>query len=129
MAGVGEELLVLALPYLVLTRIRFRDRPIPSTAVMALLVALRMSYHVYYGWSALSLLPWAITSVAVFARYQRVWPLILTHTVYDLVLLSAAGSATAGIGLLAGLVTSVVLLFGLGRTRINQARAAGHSPA
>lgn len=115
MAGIGEELLVLALPYLVLSRIRMRDgRPIPSLAATSVLIALRMSYHLYYGWAALSLLPWAITSVVVYAGLQRVWPLIVTHAAYDAVLvLGVGGGATLAVALLA----TIFLLFRLGRAR------------
>lgn len=85
-AGLGEELLVLALPVVLLRHSapRWLDRH--GTLVIVLLVALRMSYHVHYGVWALSLLPWAAAAAWLYLRFGRVWPLIFQHAGYDIVL-------------------------------------------
>lgn len=85
-AGLGEELLVLALPVVLLRHSAPRWLARHGTLVIVLLVALRMSYHVHYGVWALSLLPWAATAAWLYLRFGRVWPLIFQHAGYDIVL-------------------------------------------
>lgn len=81
-AGVGEEVLVLAVPVFVLKSAR-----VPFAAALPLLVAMRVAFHLYYGYSVLWLLPWAIGVTALYWR----WPspkvlcaLIIAHTGYDI---------------------------------------------
>lgn len=85
-AGLGEELLVLALPVVLLRHSAPRWLARHGTLVIVLLVALRMSYHVHYGVWALSLVPWAAAAAWLYLRYGRVWPLVLQHAGYDIVL-------------------------------------------
>jgi len=91
LAGIGEEIFVLVLPYTALRLVRLpahwaRDgvrRGLPLTVVVAVCVALRMSYHVYYGPGIVALLPWAVLTVVVFHRWRLLTPLVLTHIAYD----------------------------------------------
>ena len=83
-AAVAEEFIVLALPVVLLRAIA------PSTLqgrtlifVLGVLVCLRMAYHLYYGWAALTLLPWAVVVSAVYLRWGQVWPLVIEHTIYN----------------------------------------------
>ncbi len=98
LAGIGEEIFVLVLPYTALRLVRLpaRDgvrRGLPLTVVVAVCVALRMSYHVYYGPGIVSLLPWAVLTVLVFHRWRLLTPLVLTHIAYDSVLSVAESRA------------------------------------
>jgi hypothetical protein len=65
-AGVSEELLVLMLPLCVMELFRVRH----WWVVYVVAVALRVSYHIDYGWGVLALLPWAIATVWLFRRYR-----------------------------------------------------------
>jgi hypothetical protein len=86
LAGIGEEIFVLVLPYTALRLVRLpahwaRDgvrRGLPLTVVVAVCVALRMSYHIYYGPGIVALLPWAVLTVVVFHRWRLLTPLVLT---------------------------------------------------
>lgn len=124
LAGVGEELIVLSLPMLL--GIRFFGQPRITRPWMLygmLLVAGRMAYHLYYGWWALALLPWAIAMPFIYARWRLVWPLILAHTVYDM------GSVATGAGWISGL-GRVVLAAVLGVLLVASARGGrGPRPA
>ena len=51
--------------------------------VLGMLVCLRMAYHLYYGWAALTLLPWALVVSVVYLRWGGVWPLVIEHTIYN----------------------------------------------
>lgn len=70
-AGVAEEILALAIPLVLLERLglgRWRVGPFPAGWLLigTVLVAARMSYHVYRGWASLQFLPWAVASVVFF---------------------------------------------------------------
>jgi len=93
LAGIGEEIFVLVLPYTALRLVRVpargscagARRELPLTVVVTVCVALRLSYHVYYGPGIVALLPWAVLTVLVFQRWRLVTPLVLTHIAYDIV--------------------------------------------
>jgi len=82
-AGIGEEVIVLAIPAAVLRFYRA-----PTVLALCVLVALRVSYHLYYGWiGVVWLVPWAVVTAAVYWR----WPdwrllvlLVVDHAVFDL---------------------------------------------
>lgn len=62
-AGVAEEFIVLALPVVLLRAAApnaLRGRWLALT--LGVLVSLRMAFHLYYGWWALTLLPWAVVA-------------------------------------------------------------------
>ena len=102
-AGLLEEIVVLGFAYRILERLGLSDR-----AILAVLVALRMSFHLYYGLTALVLLPWAYLSVIYYRRYRRLWPLIIGHAVWDVyAILSSVSDWAALAGLL---VTGLILL-------------------
>lgn len=97
-AGLLEEIVVLGFAYRMLERIGRSDR-----AILVVLVALRMSFHVYYGIDVIVLLPWAYLSVIYYRRYRRLWPLIVGHAAWDIyAILSSASVAAefAGLGLM-----------------------------
>lgn len=128
-AGLGEELIVLALPIVAL---RALTPSLLSGRWLALtvpvLVSLRMPYHLYHGEWILTLLPWALVTVLIYIRWGRVWPLILQHTFYNTMLaLSDVGYfsqrtlivtlVAAGLGCTAA---------GLWRMRVRPREVCGH---
>lgn len=78
LAGFQEEILVLAFPIVLLriTGVRWRR-------IGAYCVAARVSFHIYYGWTAAFLALWAITMVYLFAHYRGLLGLIVGHSLYD----------------------------------------------
>ncbi|KIZ15983.1 hypothetical protein SNA_22300 [Streptomyces natalensis ATCC 27448] len=74
-----EETLLLALPMAVMTRLRWSWQ-----AQLAVLVALRVPFHLYYGYGALALgLIWMGGYVLVYRRTRLVWPFMLAHFAYN----------------------------------------------
>lgn len=82
-AGVGEEIIVLAVPATVLRF--YRVRTVPAVII---LVLLRLAYHVYYGWTGIWwLVPWAVVAAVVYWRWRdlRVLALLIViHIAFDL---------------------------------------------
>jgi hypothetical protein len=77
-AGTLEEIVVLG--YLVL---RLEQRGCSTTTIVLIAVAVRISYHLYYGWNALPIALWALVSVLVYLRVRRLLPFILCHFAWD----------------------------------------------
>lgn len=90
LAGITEEVLALAVPVLfagyVLSRgpewLRRRRTP-AIWALGATLVAVRMTYHLYQGSAAVSHLPWAVATVALYLHTRRLLPIVVAHVVAD----------------------------------------------
>jgi len=97
-AGLLEEIVVLGFAYRMLERVGRSDR-----AILGILVALRMSFHLYYGVTAIVLLPWAFLSVIYYRRYRRLWPLIIGHTAWDVYAILSTASVVAEIAGLAAM--------------------------
>lgn len=107
-AGLVEQLVVVALPIVVLAHV-VKPRNFWSAfwAMWPILVVARMVYHAYYGWGFLQLLPWAMAVPILYALYRRVWPLVVMHVVYDV------DNGLANLGYLpAALYVTVVLAVG-----------------
>jgi hypothetical protein len=77
-AGIVEEVVVLG--YLVR---RLEQRGYDVSAVVAIAVAVRVSYHLYYGWNVVPIALWALVSVLVYLRIRRLLPFILCHIAWD----------------------------------------------
>jgi len=77
-AGLGEEILLFAVPIALARRSRW-----PPAAVLALVIALRLAIHTYYGWGSLFVLLWIPAGYALYRAAGSIWPLIVAHTVYD----------------------------------------------
>ena len=101
MAGVGEELVVVAFLVVALERLGARPWLIYTIAVVA-----RLAYHVYYGPAVVGLLIWALASVWVFRRTRVIVPSVVVHTLWDVNAGLASIDATA---VLAGLGALVAL--------------------
>jgi membrane protease YdiL (CAAX protease family) len=77
-AGVVEELVVLG--YLVR---RLEQLGLKPVFVVLIAVAVRGSYHLYYGWGVLPILAWATVTVLVYRRFRRLWPFVFVHMAWD----------------------------------------------
>lgn len=128
LGGLGEELLVVALPVIVARAVAptLMTRPWAVALLLAVLVIVRMSYHVHYGAWVLSLLPWAITAAVVYLAFGQVWPLILQHAGYNVVLDLEDVGLLSQAGMLILLTGGGLALTALGVAR---ARRATDTPA
>jgi Type II CAAX prenyl endopeptidase Rce1-like len=88
-AGVQEELVLFALPIGLLTLRGWRPLP-----VFAVVLALRVSIHLYYGWGFLFVLPWIAAAFVLYRWIGSVWPFVIGHALYDALIFTA--SATSG---------------------------------
>jgi Type II CAAX prenyl endopeptidase Rce1-like len=79
-AGIVEEIIVLG--YLVR---RLEQRGFSPMVVVAIDVAVRVSYHLYYGWNAVPIACWALASVLAYRRVRRLLPFILVRVAWDAV--------------------------------------------
>ncbi|MHA7135319.1 CPBP family intramembrane glutamic endopeptidase [Oerskovia turbata] len=81
-AGVAEEILILAVPVAVLTRLRA-----PAWVQIAVIVVLRGLFHLYYGlpMTATLVLVWSVLFWLVYSRHRDIWPFVAAHVLYDLV--------------------------------------------
>jgi membrane protease YdiL (CAAX protease family) len=77
-AGIVEEIVVLG--YLVR---RLEQLGLSSFAVVVIAVAVRGSYHLYYGWGVLPILAWATASVVLYRRWRRLAPFMAVHALWD----------------------------------------------
>ncbi|MGI3784139.1 MAG: CPBP family intramembrane glutamic endopeptidase [Janthinobacterium lividum] len=108
LAGVGEEVLIVAVPVAVMTVLRW-----PWAVQILVLVVLRTPFHLYYGYTAIVLaVIWSVLYWLLYSRYRWIWPLVAAHTLYDCVVSSSAFGATGSLVLRLGAV--VVLLVGAG---------------
>lgn len=105
-AGLLEEIVVLGFAYRVLERLGLSDR-----AIVIILVSLRMSFHLYYGLTAIVLMPWAFVSVIFYRRYRRLWPLIIGHAAWDIyAILSSASDIAELIGLVVMVLLTIIAI-------------------
>ena len=88
-AGVVEEPVLLALPMALGWRTRW-----PWPVTLAVMIALRISFHVYYGWVSLFVMPWIAATVVLYRWCPVLWPFVLGHGLFDLlVTLQVYGTA------------------------------------
>lgn len=79
--GVAEECLVAG--YLI---VRLRHLQVPTWGIVALSALLRGSYHLYQGFGGfIGNVAMGIVFALVFLRWNRLWPLIIAHTLLDVV--------------------------------------------
>jgi Type II CAAX prenyl endopeptidase Rce1-like len=77
-AGVLEEIVVLG--YLVR---RLEQRGWSPTWVVIVAVAVRVSYHLYYGPGVIPIVLWATASVLFYMKCRRLLPFIICHVAWD----------------------------------------------
>ena len=73
-AGPAEEILMLALVVILMRKLNLGWTPITIIAIL-----LRIPFHMYYGWAAIAMIFWVITSVLFYKFTNRIWPLVLAH--------------------------------------------------
>jgi membrane protease YdiL (CAAX protease family) len=108
-AGIVEELVVVAFLITALEQARVR-----AWLIYPIGIALRISYHIYYGPGVVTFVLWAACAIWLFRRTRRITPLIVMHCCYDTLvsLLHELGSpppAVVGLVFL-GLLGVVVLV-------------------
>lgn len=123
-SGIVEEIVVLGF----LVR-RLEQLELPGWAIFTIAVAVRGSYHLYYGWDVIPILVWAAVTVVLYRRYRRLLPFIVVHVVWDtsLFLAEALGVRTGGYFLFveAGILVPLsLILFLLWRNRIPRPASA-----
>src|SRR5262249_27079 len=77
-AGVIEETVVLAF---VVSALRQAGRPLAEVVIVA--IALRMSYHDYYGPGVIGIAVWAAVFIWLYLRSGTIIPLIIVHFFWD----------------------------------------------
>lgn len=77
-AGIVEEVVVLG--FLVH---RLEQRGWNARWIVLAAVAVRVSYHLYYGWGAIPIALWAAATVFMYRRVRRLMPFILCHIIWD----------------------------------------------
>jgi membrane protease YdiL (CAAX protease family) len=130
-AGFGEEVLITGMVVTTLEQAGFAKR---AWVIYLVAIALRIPFHLYYGWASLSVICFTVVNVWVYRRWRLLWPIVLAHAAYDAI--EFAGSLVpglAGLALLAlGLATFVMVIViacvelsdRSARRRFNQWRAA-----
>ena len=116
-AGIGEEVLLLAIPFALATRAGWKP-----LAILALLVGLRLSIHLYYGAGALFVLLWIRAAYLLYRATRSIFPLILGHIGYDLLAVTVQRSPTlhmAALALLIALAVAGAALLACSATRIS----------
>jgi hypothetical protein len=108
-AGLGEEPVMLALPMALARRVRW-----PWAITIVVMIAMRISFHVYYGWDSLFVLPWIMCAYFLYRWCPLLWPFVIGHGLFDLLqTLQTYGSTTTawatGFALDAVCVAGVVL--------------------
>jgi membrane protease YdiL (CAAX protease family) len=130
-AGFGEEVLITGMVVTTLEQAGFAKR---AWVIYLVAVALRIPFHLYYGWASLAVICFTVVNVWVYRRWRLLWPIIVAHAAYDAVEFAGAlVPGLAGLGLLAlGLATFVMVIViacielsdRSARRRFNQWRAA-----
>ncbi|HZC53046.1 MAG TPA: hypothetical protein VE441_11165 [Mycobacterium sp.] len=90
-AGLHEEPVLLALVLALAARAQWR-----WWVTVPLAVLLRLSLHLYLGWDATFVVPWIVAAVLLWRWCPVLWPYVLAHGIYDVLLvLEACGHCTA----------------------------------
>lgn len=108
-AGVGEEMLITGMVVTTLEQAGFARR---AWVIYLVAIALRIPFHLYYGWASLGVICFTAVNVWVYRRWRVLWPIVLAHAVYDAVQFAGSLVPTlAGLVLLAlGLSTFVMMI-------------------
>lgn len=114
-SGVTEEPVLLALPMALAARVRW-----PWWTVYLLLAGLRISFHVYYGWLALFVVPWTASALLLWRWCPLLWPFVLGHGLFDLLqylqgagdprVSTTASAVSIGLYVVGGLVLTVATM-------------------
>lgn len=83
-AGIVEETVVLGF----LVR-RLEQLGVRTVPLVMICVAVRVSYHLYYGPGAIPVVLWGTASVIVYRKIRRLTPFIIVHSLWDMSLFLA----------------------------------------
>ena len=81
-AGFGEEMLITGMVVTTLEQAGFGKR---AWVIYLVAIALRIPFHLYYGWAAVGVICFTVTNVWVYRRWRLLWPIVLAHMAYDLI--------------------------------------------
>lgn len=119
LAGPAEELALMALLVTVGRRAGWR-----WGLVVAVAVAVRVPFHLYYGWPAVMLALWAALAVLLYRRTGALLAIVLAHSTWNLgSLLLPLGALVAAQRIAAAIGAAVVIGF-LIRAIVRQRRSA-----
>jgi membrane protease YdiL (CAAX protease family) len=108
-AGLGEEVLITGMVTTTLEQAGLAKR---AWVIYLVAIALRVPFHLYYGWASLGVICFTVVNIWVYRRWRLLWPIVLAHAAYDAI--EFAGSLipqAAGLALiLLGLATFVMLI-------------------
>lgn len=90
-AGPTEELVLLGLTVTGLRWVRA-----PWWLVTCAAVALRVPFHLYYGWAAFAIAVWPVLAVMLYRRVGMITPMIVAHGMYDVATAMTSLTALAG---------------------------------
>jgi hypothetical protein len=109
LAGPAEEIALLAVPVVLL-----RSAGQSFGRIAALILVLRVSYHLYYGRATPGVAVWVIVVLIAFWRTGRALPLVLAHSGWDLLaVVLRYGAPPATRALVMGLLLMVLVVMGL----------------
>lgn len=130
-AGFGEEVLITGMVVTTLEQAGFAKR---AWVIYLVAIALRVPFHLYYGWASLAVICFTVVNIWVYRRWRLLWPIVLAHATYDAVEFAGslspglAGLALVGVGLATFVMVIVIACVELSdrsaRRRFNQWRAA-----
>lgn len=130
-AGFGEEVLITGMVVTTLEQAGFAKR---AWVIYLVAIALRVPFHLYYGWASLAVICFTVVNVWVYRRWRLLWPIVLAHATYDAVEFAGslnpglAGLALVGVGLATFVMVIVIACVEVSdrsaRRRFNQWRAA-----
>lgn len=112
LAGPAEEVVVLVLPVVFMRAAKW-----PWWAVITAMLALRLAYHVYYGFPVIGFSVWAVAMIFIYLRAHAVIGLIVAHSYWDLIAMfggrwpavAAALFSVTALSLLVWGIVSVIL--------------------
>ncbi len=78
-AGLVEEPVLLALPIALGRRCRW-----PWQVTLTVMIAMRISFHLYLGWDCLFVVPWIIGAFVLYRWCSLLWPFVIGHGLFDL---------------------------------------------
>lgn len=80
LGGLTVELVMLALVFVLLRKIN-----LGWTWITLVAIALRIPFHLYYGWASLALSLWVIGIILPYRRTNRILPIILANCAKNLI--------------------------------------------
>jgi hypothetical protein len=126
-AALTEELVLVALAVAVIDQHWTTRRPRwAAAATIALLLALRWLPHLYYGWGSVFVLLWVPGVYLLYRWVGSVWPLVLGHAAYDLLLTAERAYPTIAPAL--GQLMWAIAAFGAGTVAVSVLRSSRGQP-